>query len=83
MAPNGTNNDIRLYQQPANNSSVGTELLHIVGAHAFQPAISPDGTKLCYTISTAAGNSTTATVVSALLSSPGTITPVGNSGVGD
>ena len=29
LAPNGTNNDIRLYQQPANNSSAGTELLHV------------------------------------------------------
>ena len=51
MEPNGTNNDIRLYQQPANNSSAGTELLHVSGAHVFQPSISPDGTKLCYTFS--------------------------------
>ena len=44
VAPNGTNNDIRIYQQPANNSSAGTELLHVSGAHVFQPSISPDGT---------------------------------------
>ena len=53
LEPNGTNNDIRLYQQPANNSSAGTELLHVSGAHVFQPSISPDGTKLCYTFSLA------------------------------
>ena len=81
--PNGTNNDIRLYQQPANNSSAGTELLHISGAHVFQPSISPDGTKLCYTSSTAAGNSTSAAVFAAALSAPGSFTPIAASGKGD
>ena len=83
LAPNGNTNDIRLYQQPANNSSAGTELLHVSGAHVFQPSISPDGTKLCYTLSTAAGNSTTATVVAAPLSSPSSLTVITESGVGD
>jgi dipeptidyl aminopeptidase/acylaminoacyl peptidase len=83
LAPNGTNNDIRLYQQPANNSSAGTELLHVSGAHVFQPSISPDGTKLCYTISTAAGNSTTADVVAASLSDPSTVTVIAGTELGD
>jgi hypothetical protein len=83
VAPNGSNNDIRLYQQPANNSSAGTELLHVEGAHVFQPSISPDGTKLCYTLSGAAGNSTTANVVAAPLSSPGSVTVIAATGVGD
>ncbi len=74
--PNGTNNDIRLYQQPANNSSAGTELLHVSGAHVFQPSISPDGTKLCYTLSPEAGNSKKAAVVAAPLSAPGSITVI-------
>ena len=81
--PNGTNNDIRLFQQPADNSSAGGELLHITGAHVFQPSISPDGTKLCYTFSTAAGNSTTAAVMAAPLNSPSSLTVIAASGVGD
>ena len=81
--PNGNTNDIRLYQQPANNSSAGTELLHISGAHVFQPSLSPDGTKLCYTTSTAAGNSISAAVVAAPLSAPGSFTVVADSGKGD
>jgi hypothetical protein len=83
QAPNGTNNDIRLYEQPASNSSAGTELLHVSGAHVFQPSISPDGTKLCYTLSTAAGNSTSATVVAAPLSAPSSLTVIESSGTGD
>ncbi len=81
--PNGNTNDIRLYQQPANNASAGTELFHISGAHVFQPSISPDGTKLCYTTSTAAGNSTSAAVVAAPLSAPGSFTVIADSGKGD
>jgi dipeptidyl aminopeptidase/acylaminoacyl peptidase len=81
--PNGTNNDVMLYQQPANNSSAGTELLHVSGAHVFQPSISPDGTKLCYTLSTKGGNSTTASVVAAPLSSPSSLTVIEDSGKGD
>ncbi len=81
--PNGNTNDVRLYQQPANNSSAGTELLHVSGAHVFQPSISPDGTKLCYTFSTAAGNSTSADVVAAPLSSPPSLTVIADSGKGD
>ncbi len=81
--PNGNTNDVRLYQQPANNASAGTELLHISGAHVFQPSISPDGTKLCYTTSTAAGNSTSAAVVAAPLSAPGSFTVIAASGKGD
>jgi Ca2+-binding RTX toxin-like protein len=81
--PNGTNNDIRIYQQPANNSSAGTELVHISGVHVFQPAVSPDGTKLCYTTSAGAGNSITAAVVAVSLSAPnGPFTTIA-SGVGD
>jgi Tol biopolymer transport system component len=81
--PNGNNNDIKLDQQPANNSGAGTELLHISGAHVFQPSISPDGTKLCYTTSTAPGNSTSAAVLAAPLSAPGSFTVIADSGKGD
>ena len=83
VEPNGTNNDIRLYRQPADNSSAGTELLHVSGAHVFQPSISPDGTKLCYTFSLHAGNSTSAIVVDASLADPASFTQIGNSGKGD
>jgi Tol biopolymer transport system component len=83
QAPNGTNNDIRLYKQPANNSSAGIELLHVSGAHVFQPSISPNGTKLCFTLSLAAGNSTTASVVAAPLSEPSSLTTIAAEPVGD
>ena len=49
----------------------------------FQPSISPDGTKLCYTPSTAAGNSTSAAVLAAPLSAPGSFTVIAASGKGD
>src|SRR5207237_1132938 len=83
VAPNGNNNDVKLWRQPADNSTAGTQLLHISGAHVFQPSISPDGTKLCYTSSTAAGNSTTAAVLAAPLSAPGSFTIIADSGKGD
>ncbi|HZN90602.1 MAG TPA: Ig-like domain-containing protein [Thermoleophilaceae bacterium] len=84
VAPNGNNNDAKIYRQPANNSSPGTELLHISGAHVFQPAISPDGTKLCYTTSTqASALPTSAAIFAAPLSAPGSFTVVAASGVGD
>jgi Tol biopolymer transport system component len=83
VMPNGTNNDVRLYQQPADNSSAGTELLHISGAHVFQPSISPDGTKLCYTSSTGTGNSPSAAVFVAPLSAPGSFNVIAASGKGD
>jgi hypothetical protein len=83
--PNGSNNDIKIFQQPANNSSAGTELIHISNVHALKPAISPDGTKLCYGTSTAMGSSqsTTQTVRAAPLSAPNSFTIVRNSGLGD
>jgi Ca2+-binding RTX toxin-like protein len=82
--PNGNTNDIKLYQQPANNSSAGTELLHVSGAHVFQPSISPDGTKMCFTHSTAMGNSTTASVLVVPVNAPGSPpTIIADSGVGD
>lgn len=84
VAPNGNTNDVRLYQEPANGSvTTGTELLHVSGAHVMQPSISPDGSKLCYSRSTAAGNSTTLQVVEASLATPGSTTTIANSGAGD
>ena len=84
MAPNGNNNDVKIYRQPANNSSAGTELLHISGAHVFQPSISPDGTRLCYTTSTqASALPSSAAVLAAPLSAPGSFTVIAASGVGD
>jgi len=83
--PNGNTNDVKLFQQAANAPLGGTEFLHVSGAHVFQPAISPDGTKMCFTISTEGnGLPTSANVlvvpVSAPTSPPTIIT---NSGVGD
>ena len=51
LAPNGNNNDVKIFQEPANNSGAPTQVVHITGAHAFQPSISPDGGRICYTIS--------------------------------
>jgi len=81
--PNGTNNDARIMREPADNSGTPAEVLHISGAHVFQPSISPDGTKLCYTSATAPGFTTTAVVLVAPLSSPSSFTAIGASGLGD
>ncbi len=83
VAPNGNTNDVKLFRQPANNSSPGTLFHAVSGAHVAQPTISPDGTKLCYGFATAPGNSTSRIVVAAPINAPGSITQVGNSGVGD
>jgi hypothetical protein len=75
--PNGTNNDVKLYQQPASTPGAGTLLLHVSGAHVMQPSISPDGTKLCYTFSTQAGStSTMLRVHAASLSAPAVFTTI-------
>jgi Tol biopolymer transport system component len=84
LAPNGNTNDIKIFQEPADNSGSATELTHISGAHTFQPSISPDGTKICYTSSTAAGNSTSASVFVAPLNDPvNSFTALAASGLGD
>src|SRR5215211_1857760 len=84
VAPNGTNNDVTLRRQPANNSNAGTELLHISGAHVFQPSISPDGATLCYTSSTqGSALPTTAVVLAAPLSAPGSFMKIADTGKGD
>jgi Tol biopolymer transport system component len=76
-------NDVQIYEQPADNSSPGAPLLQINGAHVFQPSISPDGTKLCYTMSTQGGNSNTAQVLVAPVSAPASVTTIANSPKGD
>jgi Tol biopolymer transport system component len=68
VMPNGNNNDVRILQEPSDNSGTPTELVHISGAHAFQPAISPDGTRICYTSGT--GFNTTAGILEAPLNNP-------------
>jgi Tol biopolymer transport system component len=84
VAPNGNTNDVKIFQEPANNSDpTPNEVLHITGAHAFQPSISPDGSKMCFTSSTAPGSSTTASILVAPLSSPGSFTVLASSGTGD
>jgi dipeptidyl aminopeptidase/acylaminoacyl peptidase len=84
IPPNGTTNDVVLWRQPADNSTAGAELLHASGAHVFQPSISPDGTKMCFTFSTAINNSITARIFVVPVSAPGS-PPLflTNSGVGD
>jgi hypothetical protein len=83
LAPNGTNNDVQIYKEPADNSGIATLVLHISGAHVFQPSISPDGSKMCFTSSTAAGFSTTAAIFVAPVSSPASFTVLAASGAGD
>jgi hypothetical protein len=81
--PNGNNNDARVEREPADNSGSATEVLHISGAHVFQPSISPDGTRLCMTTATAPGFTTTASILVAPISSPASFTVLASSGTGD
>jgi Ca2+-binding RTX toxin-like protein len=81
--PNGNNNDVKIFQEPADGSGSGTELIHISGAHAFQPSISPDGTRICFTFSTTAGLNSSAVVFVGPLSSPSSSGPLTASGQGD
>jgi len=68
--PNGNNNDARIVREPADGSGTPSEVLHISGAHVFQPSISPDGTQMCFTSATAAGFTTSAVILVAPISSP-------------
>jgi Ca2+-binding RTX toxin-like protein len=85
VPPNGSQNqDLRIFQQLANSVNTGAQLLWISGAHVFQPSISPDGTKMCFTESAEAGNSTTAQVWVVPVSAPSSpATFIAQSGVGD
>ena len=81
--PNGNTADVKIFQEPADNSGSATELVHISGAHTFQPSISPDGSKICYTETGTAGLTTGANVFVAPLSTPNTATVLAASGAGD
>ncbi len=82
VAPNGANNDMRIKREPAdNNGSPIDAFSHASGAHEFQPSISPDGTRICFTLSPVAGFSTQASVLVAPLG--GSATVLESSGAGD
>jgi hypothetical protein len=83
IAPNGTNNDVRILGEPADNSGSATEVAHIGGAHAFQPAISPDGTRICYTESGTAGLNANAAIFVAPLNDASNATVLAATGSGD
>ena len=82
VAPNGANNDMRIKREPADNSGSPTDAIsHAFGAHEFQPSISPDGTRICYTLSPVEGFSGQATVMVAPLGGTGSV--LESSGAGD
>ena len=83
VPPNGTNNDVKIFREPADNSGTATQAIHISGAHAFQPSISPDGTRICFTVGLTAGLNTGANVFVAPLGAPSSAFPVASSGAGD
>jgi Ca2+-binding RTX toxin-like protein len=83
LPPNGNNNDVKIFQEPANNSGTSTQVVHITGAHAFQPSISPDGGSICYTISGTAGLNAGAAIFVAPLTAPNNAIVLAASGVGD
>jgi Tol biopolymer transport system component len=83
VAPNGSNNDVKILQEPPDNSGTATQLVHIIGAHTFQPSISPDGTSICYTFMTGANLNATASIFVAPVSSASTATVLSTSGSGD
>jgi hypothetical protein len=83
VPPNGGANDVQIFQEPSNNGGVAAPLVHITNAHTFQPSISPDGTKICYTASTTAGLNANANIIVAPLSTASSGIVLANSGVGD
>jgi Ca2+-binding RTX toxin-like protein len=83
VAPNGSNNDVKIFQEPANNSGTSTQVVHVMGAHTFQPSISPDGASICYTLSTTAGLGVGASIIVAPLSSASAGLVLASSGAGD
>ena len=83
-APNGSNNDVKIFRKPANDpTATPTEVVHISGAHAFQPSISPDGTRLCFTGSATAGLNTNASIFVGPVDSSSSPTVLASSGNGD
>jgi Tol biopolymer transport system component len=82
VAPNGNNNDVKIFQEPADNSGTPTQVVHISGAHTFQPSISPDGTSICYTLSPSQGLNASASILVAPLTSAssGTVLATGDGG---
>jgi Ca2+-binding RTX toxin-like protein len=83
IAPNGNTNDVKIFQEPANNTGTATVLVHTTGAHSFQPSISPDGTRICFTLGTTAGLNNTASILVAPISSPSSGSVLASSGAGD
>lgn len=83
IAPNGTTNDVKIFQEPANNAGTATQVVHVSGAHTFQPSISPDGTRICYTLATMAGLNASASTIVAPLSAASSGTVLASSGSGD
>jgi Tol biopolymer transport system component len=83
VAPNGTNNDVKIFQEPASNTGTGTELVHVSGGHTFQPSISPDGASICFTLSTGTGLNSTASILVGPIASPASASPIASSGSGD
>jgi Ca2+-binding RTX toxin-like protein len=83
LPPNGNNNDVKIFQEPANNSGAPTQVVHITGAHAFQPSISPDGGRICYTISGTPGLNAGAAIFVAPLTAPNNAIVLAASGTGD
>jgi hypothetical protein len=83
IAPNGNTNDVKIFQEPADNIGTSTQAIHISGAHSFQPSISPDGASICFTVGLTAGLNTNANIFVAPLSSPSSAAPLASSGAGD
>jgi Tol biopolymer transport system component len=81
--PNGTNNDVKIFREPADNSGTATQAIHISGAHAFQPSISPDGQNICFTVGPTPGLNTSASIFVAPLSAPASASVLSSSGAGD
>jgi RTX calcium-binding nonapeptide repeat (4 copies)/WD40-like Beta Propeller Repeat/Bacterial Ig domain len=83
VPPNGNNNDVKIFREPADNSGSPAQVVHISGAHTFQPSISPDGTRICYTVGLTAGLNNTASIFVAPLSSASSGIVLASSGAGD
>lgn len=81
--PNGTNNDVKIFRKAADGAGTPVQAIHISGAHAFQPSISPDGANICFTVGPTPGLNAMASIFVAPINAPASASVLSSSGAGD
>jgi len=69
------NPDFDIVSEPASGGAV-SQVLNATTVDEFQPSISPDGTKMCFTLQTAPADTSTADVYVTALPTGGAFTPI-------